>query len=280
MQVWGWISPLVYIIVLAGISDKGLVHCQSKRKLAVERKPVVPNTDTKVGHSILYNRLLTPTDLKEFASARVHSADFTTRLEITKSGTQGLQRVLRIPILPPSQLTPSQPYYVQVSAGLDQSRTSQAFSTMFSLSDGSHVTGFVLPGTEDRSARVLCYGMEADEDSPAGLDRPLSRYRLINRTPSDDDDDDDASSNRVVIVSNLGARRIAPVNETTILFKPGRDWGSCSAVEYSTFRNVVGFSRHLNPRKGLFFDVHLSRSNGRLNLLYLLIKLVRESSLI
>ena len=187
---------------------------------------------------------------------------------------------------------------------MDQQRTSNNANIIYTLSDGRNVSGFVLPSIQDNTT-VLCFGIEGKETSPNGLDRSLSEYRQINRDTErrvrqkrddeedddDDDDDDDEcedddrrknfiSGKEGVIVTNLRDINRVPVNETTLLFKPGRQWGSCSAVEYSTFTNTVRYRRSIDPNRGLFFDVYLGSEAGNFNLLYLLIKLVRETSLL
>jgi hypothetical protein len=244
--------------------------------------------------SILYNRLLTPEDMQEYVSpslirrTRIRPA----RLQIDRDITKGVQRLLRIPLLPPSQLPPTQSYYVQTTATTDLYRSSLNADIAYFLSDGTNVIGFVIPSLQYNTT-ALCFGIEAAEISPSGLNRPLNEYREINKRPTvertrkvdrDDDDDedydDDDREGYGVRVSNLREEMRAEVNQTTLLFKPGREWGSCSAVEYSTFINAVEYTKSIDPSRGLFFDVYISGNTQSISLLYLQIKLVRETSLL
>jgi hypothetical protein len=285
---------LLQILLLAGIDDKGLATGQRRGQLVEERKPTVPNRGTKMTSSILYNRLLTPEDMQEYVSpslirrTRIRPA----RLQIDRDITKGVQRLLRIPLLPPSQLPPTQSYYVQTTATTDLYRSSLNADIAYFLSDGTNVIGFVIPSLQYNTT-ALCFGIEAAEISPSGLNRPLNEYREINKRPTvertrkvdrDDDDDedydDDDREGYGVRVSNLREEMRAEVNQTTLLFKPGREWGSCSAVEYSTFINAVEYTKSIDPSRGLFFDVYISGNTQSISLLYLQIKLVRETSLL
>lgn len=116
----------------------------------------------------LLDRLLTPLDLKQYvpAARNFKVEDSTNELKLAKGNTNGIQRMLRIPLVRPSQLVASDAYYVQVDVGLRAASASN--SPMLFLSDNRNAVGFVLPSTLDDTTAV-CSGTEGEEIFPNGL---------------------------------------------------------------------------------------------------------------
>ena len=134
----------------------------------------------------------------------------STELKLEKDSTKGIQRLLRIPLVRPSQLLASRTYYVQVQIGL---RAASASSRpMLYLSDNHNAVGFVLPSSLQDTTAVCC-GTEGSEAFPNGLTQarkvgetttegPIKSFGSRNNTNNNDlsssggGDDDDVNDDR------------------------------------------------------------------------------------
>ena len=133
----------------------------------------------------------------------------STELKLKKGSTKGIHRLLRIPLVRPSQLLASRTYYVQVQIGL---RAASASSRpMLYLSDNHNAVGFVLPSSLHDTTAVCC-GTEGNEAFPNGLTQArrvgetttegtIKSFGSCNNTNNNDlssngGDDDDVNDDR------------------------------------------------------------------------------------
>ena len=99
----------------------------------------------------------------------------TTELKLAKGKTDGIRRVLRVPLVRPSQLVSSDAYYVQVDVGLRAAGGD--CSPMMFLSDNRNAVGFALLSTLEDTTGV-CLGREGEETFPNGL----TQARIVGET--------------------------------------------------------------------------------------------------
>ena len=125
----------------------------------------------------MFDRLLTPLDLQDYVRAElsVKVETSTTELKLAKGNTDGIRRVLRVPLVRPSQLVSSDAYYVQVDVGLRAA--GGECSPMMFLSDNRNAVGFALLSTLEDTTEV-CLGREGEETFPNGL----TQARIVGET--------------------------------------------------------------------------------------------------
>ena len=117
----------------------------------------------------------------------------SNELKLAKGNTNGIQRILRIPLVRPSQLVASEAYYIQVDIGLRAASGNS--SPMLFLSNNRNAVGFVLPSTMGDTTAV-CSGTEGEETFPNGLTQARVFGGTItgsNQTDPGDEDSDGGS---------------------------------------------------------------------------------------
>lgn len=216
---------------------------------------VVPPSQSLLSNT-LYDALLTPEDLLKYITNPdfIHSNTSATRLTLTKQGTVGIIRVIRIPLLPPASLPAKQDYRLEIDVALSEPGTEEDADITFILSDNVHFVGIVVPDKNDRS--TLCYGLEGKDMFPSGVQgRRRSSLTDINKK----------------FEIPTGPRE--SVGRVQLLFKPYHHWGACVISGAQGFINTLEYENTVDASRALFLDVYLDDDEEVHNINYINVKL-------
>ena len=119
-------------------------------------------------------------DLEHYVADRKFAkASAGTVLKLRKGMTEGVQRVIRIPLLRPYFVHSKQEVCVKVEATLGKPSTADA-DIIFFLSDNQNSIGFAVPDGNELSSPI-CYGVDSEDNPPHGITH--ERFQL-NQTIS------------------------------------------------------------------------------------------------
>ena len=215
---------------------------------------------------VLLDRLLTPSDLFKYSVVQDNvyfdTSDLTVLRIAQRSANNDLTRILRIPLLPPSQIQSSDPYHIEIEAGLSLQGGSEK-EIVFFLSDNRKVIGIIVRDEESVITENvhICYGVEGDDVWPAGVEGGFPSLSSHNRRLSE----------------GAQYRATSLPSKVTMLFKPNEGLGFCSVVDAVPRTNHAAYNREIDSFNGLFLDIYIDNNENH-GLHYVKIKLVQEAS--
>ena len=179
--------------------------------------------------------------------------------------TSRIIRVLRIPVIPPSQIRADESYYVQLQVKLGEGDSRDDSELLFFLSDNNNAIGIILRdmGSVNDDKNNFCYGVEGDDEFPNGIQ---GKFGILQH-------------HNMKIQSAEEYTASSQPTAVAIFFKPNQNFGSCSVIDGIPHINTVSYVRQLNTPDGVFIDVYIDNDIEKHEILFIKIKVVVESLL-
>ena len=180
---------------------------------------------------IPFYRLYTPRGIRYNAEFTTSYYNYSSTAITFKGGSSSYQRLFKLPLIPHDLLTYSSDITVKITVGLQKAIRSYDSDPKFLLSDGTNGIGF-----EMREEAIRCQGIQ-------GTMGDLLGSRSIRG----------GASHKSSILPE----------QFVLTIKPSEYWGSCYFAVDSSLISPVGYSRRINPQRGLWLEVYAEGTNER-----------------
>ena len=194
-----------------------------------------------------FDQLMTPWWLEKNAEVVGPSEVVPGYFEIDPSTGAKYQRAMRVTLVDPNVLAPSDSVTVTIKSALDTTVAQKDdHDPIFGISDMNNFFGFQTTDVSDFPNYSPCYRMEGTVGESILENRKQGGGPRTNSTHYS--------------------------SEITLQIRPAENWGSCHIEQVDGLINTQGYQSSIDPSKGLYFELYRHNAEEQYRIKYFRIK--------